>query len=357
MKPTNFAYFLTHFLSKYLPGIAGLSPNTIMSYRDTFRLFLEFCSERKKIKPDKFSLDNLNRKLVEEYLQWLEEIRNCIASTRNVRLAAFHSFCRYLQMEVPDYIHAAQQILAIPMKKTKKASVEYITLEAMKFLLEKPDKTTKQGRRDMVLLSLLYDSGARVQELADVKVGDIRTAFPSTVKLTGKGNKKRIVPLMKPMSELLKQYLKENRLTEPHTFDYPLFSNRSKNKLTRAGIAYIVNKYADQAIKEAPELFSAKFSPHCFRHSKAIHLLQSGVNLIYIRDFLGHVDIKTTEIYARIDGEMKRKALEKQSNNIVQDRMPEWKKNAELMNWLKNLGKAHPQAPVGTEDLSPTERQ
>ena len=191
----------------------------------------------------------------------------------------------------------------------------------------------------MVLLSLLYDSGARVQELADLKVGDIRVSPPSTAKLTGKGNKKRIVPLMKPMSELLRQYLKENDLLEPYFFDYPLFCNRSKNKLTRAGIAYIVKKYIGEATNKAPGLFPNKLSPHCFRHSKAIHLLQSGVNLIYIRDFLGHVDVQTTEIYARIDGEMKRKALEKNNNNIVSNKMPEWQSNAELMTWLKNIGK------------------
>jgi len=339
MKPTDFAYYLTNFLSKYLPGIAGLSPNTIMSYRDTFSLFLDFCSDHKKIRPEKFSLNNLNRKLVEEYLTWIEKTRNCTASTRNVRLSAFHSFCRYLQMEFPDYIHPAQQILSIPMKRTKKASIEYITLQAMKLLLDTPDKSTKKGRRNMVLLSLLYDSGARVQELADLKVGDIRTAYPSTVRLTGKGNKRRIVPLMKPMTELLRQHLKENNLTEPDTFDYPLFCNRSKNKLTRAGIAYIVKKYTGEAMKNAPELFPHKLSPHCFRHSKSIHLLQSGIDLIYIRDFLGHVDVKTTEIYARIDGEMKRKALEKSSNNVVVQKMPEWQSNTGLMSWLKNIGK------------------
>jgi integrase/recombinase XerD len=305
MKPTDFAYYLTDFLSKYLPGTIGLSPNTIMSYRDTFSVFLEFCSENRKIRPEKFSLDDLNRKLVEEFLEWLEKTRSCITSTRNVRLAALHSFCRYLQMEFPDYIHWAQQILAIPMKRTRKISVEYMTLDAMEFLLEKPDKRTKEGRRDLVLLSLLYESGARVQELADLKVIDIRTASPSTVKLTGKGNKSRIVPIMKPMGELLKQYLKESNLTEPGAFAYPLFCNRSKDKLTRAGIAYIVSKYVDEAIRESPELFPDRLSPHCFRHSKAVHLLQSGVNLVYIRDFLGHVDIRTTEIYARIDGEMK----------------------------------------------------
>ncbi len=339
MKPTDFAYYLTNFLSKYLPGIVGLSPNTILSYRDTFRVFLEFCSEHKKIKPEKFSLADLNRKMIEEYLEWLENIRKCIAATRNVRLAAFHSFCRYLQIEFPDYILPAQQILSIPMKKTKNISVEYITLDAMKHLLAKPDKLTKEGRRDKVLLSLLYDSGARVQELADLRVGDIRTASPSTVKLTGKGNKSRIVPLMNPVIELLKQYLTENSLTEPQIRDYPLFCNRSKDKLTRAGIAYIVKKYFNEAIKKNPELFPDRLSPHCFRHSKAVHLLQSGINLIYIRDFLGHVDIKTTEIYARIDGEMKRKALEKCCNIVVSEKQPEWQSNAGLMNWLRNLGK------------------
>lgn len=228
MKPTNFAYYLTNFLSRYLPGILGLSQNTIMSYRDTFSLFLDFCSKNKKIKPEKVSLEHLDGKLIEEYLEWLEKSRKCIASTRNVRLAAFHSFCRYLQMEFPDFMHPAQQILSIPMKKNKKISVEYITLEAIKVLLKKPDCNTKSGRRDMVLLSLLYDSGARVQELVDITVRDIRTTYPSTARLTGKGKKTRIVPLMKPMTELLKSYLKENRLLDPHTFDHPLFSNRSK---------------------------------------------------------------------------------------------------------------------------------
>lgn len=339
MKPTDFAFYLTDFLSKYLPGTAGLSYNTIMSYRDGFSLFLDFCSINKKIKPEKFSLNHLNRKLIEEYLDWLEKDRNCITSTRNVRLAAFHSFCRYLQTEFPDYIHSAQQILSIPMKKNRRITVEYITLDAMKLLLEKPDNSTRQGRRDMVLLSLLYDSGARAQELADLKVGDIRTASPSTVKLTGKGGKSRIVPLMKPMSELLSKYLKENALTGAHTLNYPLFGNRGKKKLTRAGISYIVKKYADKATNEAPELFPKRISPHCFRHSKAMHLLQSGVNLVYIRDILGHTDIQTTEVYARIDGEMKRKALEKSASNIVFDKTPEWQCDTVLMNWLKNLGK------------------
>lgn len=339
MKPTDFAYYLTDYLSKYLPSTAGLSMNTIMSYRDTFSLLLKFCNTKKKLAPEKITLNHLNKVLVEEYLSWLETDRRCTASTRNVRLAAIHAFYRYLQLEFPDYLYQAQQILALPIKRVKRNTIEYLSLDAMQILLRMPDQTTKEGRRDRVLLSLLYDSAARVQELADTKVSDVRIQSPSTIKLTGKGDKSRIVPLMQPMAVLLEQYLIENKFISPHTSSYPLFCNRSKDKLTRAGIAYIVTKYTDTARAISPGLFPDKLSPHSFRHSKSMHLLQSGVNLVYIRDFLGHVDIQTTEVYARIDGEMKRKALEKSNSNIVSEKLPEWQSNPGLMNWLKNLGK------------------
>jgi site-specific recombinase XerD len=195
------------------------------------------------------------------------------------------------------------------------------------------------GRRDAVLLSLLYDTGARVQELCDLVVSDVRIQQLATVRLTGKGNKSRIVPIMNPMSSLLSQYLQENGLDKPQASEYPVFFNRSKAKLTREGVAYIVAKYVALAKIVSPGMFPDKVSPHCFRHGKAMHLLQSGVNLIYIRDLLGHVDVKTTEVYARIDGEMKRKALESSNRGVVSDKLPEWQSNKELLNWLKGLGK------------------
>lgn len=339
MKPTDFSYYLTDYLSKYLPCTAGLCTNTIMSYRDTFSLLLEFLNTKKKLSPEKITLKHLDKELIEEYLDWLETGRGCTVSTRNVRLAAIHAFFRYLQLKYPDYIYQSQKILTVPLKRTKKNTIGYLSLGAMQLLLNMPKGGTKQERRDRVLLSLLYDSAARVQELADIKVSDIRIQSPSTVKLTGKGNKSRIVPLMKPMSALLEQYLVENRLITPYTGSYPLFCNRSKDKLTRAGIAYIVAKYVGIAKKLSPGLFPDKICPSCFRHSKAMHLLQSEVNLVYIRDFLGHVDIQTTEIYARIDGEMKRKALEKSNHNVVSEKLPEWQSNTGLMNWLKSLGR------------------
>ncbi|MED4378601.1 site-specific integrase [Schinkia azotoformans] len=339
MKTTDFSYHLSDYLTKYLPGIAGLSMNTIMSYRDMFKLLLEFYETEQKIKPEKIRLIDLKKEIIEDYLNWLEQERNCSISTRNVRLAAIHAFVRYLQRERTEFMFQSQQLLSIPFKKTKKSTIEYLTLDAIKLLLNLPDKKTALGRRDTVLLSLLYDTGARVQEICDLTVSDIRIESPSIVKISGKGNKIRIVPIMAPMSNLLKQYIKENGLNNPLASNYPLFFNRSKGKLTREGIAYIVKKYVNLARNKSPELFPNKVSPHCFRHSKAMHLLQAGVNLVYIRDLLGHVDIKTTEIYARIDGEMKRRALEKGNNDVIANKLPEWQRNKELMNWLKGLGK------------------
>jgi len=339
VKPTDFAYSLTSYLSKYLPGEVGASSNTIQSYRDTFSILIKYCASNKGIPAEKLSLNQLDRKLIEDFLSWLETERKCSVSTRNQRLAAIHTFFRYLQLEQPHALYQHQQILAIPMKKTSKKSINYLTLDAIKNLLDMPDRDTKGGRRDLVLLSLIYDSGARVQEIADVKVADVRLNKPATVKLTGKGNKTRIVPLMEPMAKLLEQYLKDNKLNLPQCNEYPLFRNNTGNKLTRSGISYILKKYFGEAKEAFPECFLDKISPHVLRHSKAMHLLQSGINLIYIRDLLGHVNVQTTEVYAKADSSMKRKALEEAYTDVVSDELPLWQQNSDLLEWLQNLGR------------------
>ncbi|MHC9540661.1 MAG: site-specific integrase [Vulcanimicrobiota bacterium] len=339
MKPTDFAYSLTSYLSKYLPGEVGASSNTIQSYRDTFSILIKYCASEESIAAEKLTLQHLDMKLIGGFLNWLEEERECSVSTRNQRLAAIHAFFKYLQLEKPHSLHQYQQIIAMPMKKFRKKSVNYLALDAIRNLLDMPDRNTKCGRRDLVLLSLIYDSGARVQEIADVRVADVRLQSPATVKLTGKGNKSRIVPLMEPMAKLIKQYLKESNLGLPHYSEYPLFRNRSGNKLTRSGIAYILKKHFAEARKSFPEYFPDAISPHILRHSKAMHLLQSGVNLVYIRDLLGHVSVQTTEIYAKADSSTKRKALEKAYTDVVSENLPEWQQNADLLEWLQNLGR------------------
>jgi len=339
MKPTDFAYSLKIYLSKYLPGIYGASSNTIQSYRDTFSLLIKYCTLEKNISTEKLTLNRIDRKLIEAFLFWIETERQCCISTRNQRLSAIHAFFKQLQLERPHALYQYQQILSIPMKKAKKKSIDYLSLDAVKKLLEIPSKTTRSGRRDLVLLSLLYDSGARVQEIADLQVADVRLQIPATIRITGKGKKTRIVPLMNPMVNLIKHYLEENRLRVIKNNQHPLFKNRSGQKLTRSGIAYILKKHFNKAKEKYNEYFPESISPHIIRHSKAMHLLQSGVNLIYIRDLLGHATIETTEIYAKADSSMKRKALEKTCSNTLTDEIPEWHQNSKLLDWLQNLGK------------------
>ena len=186
----------------------------------------------------------------------------------------------------------------------------------------------------MALIALIYDSGARVQEIADLTVGDIRLT-PATVKLTGKGNITRIIPITGQTTKILDTYLKEYGLLGEEAINLPLFSNRGNCKLTRAGITYILSKYVEVAKKKEPKLFPKKVSPHLLRHSKAMHLLQANVNLIYIRDFLGHASVTTTERCAKADSEIKRKAIEKANPNFLPDKKYNKKEKNELLNWLK----------------------
>ena len=188
----------------------------------------------------------------------------------------------------------------------------------------------------MTLLSVLYDTGARVQELIDIKVIDVTLDSPPVISLTGKGNKVRRVPLMKNTVTLLQKYLSENDLNKQWKNQYPLFTNNQHNKLTKEGIAYILDKYVKMTSAKS-QIVPKRISPHVLRHSKAMHLLQAGVNLIYIRDFLGHVDLKTTELYARTDTETKRKAIENAYPDIITGQLPDWSKDKELLTWLSEL--------------------
>lgn len=336
MTPTDFSKHLTDFFSNYLPLQKNVSKNTIKAYRDTIKLLLYFCESEEKIKPEKLSMHHLSSDLIERFLLWLETERNCTVSTRNLRLAALHTFFRYAQSESPESLFHYQKVIAIPVKKKKQSIVEHLSPEAVRLLLEQPDRTTTQGRRDLALLSLLYDSGARVQELIDLSVSDFVAGSNPILILTGKGNKTRRIPIMNNTAVLVQKYISENKLDLPHKCNYPLFTNKQHSKLTKEGVAYILNKYAVMA-REKTDKIPVKVKCHMLRHSKAVHLLQAGVNLIYIRDFLGHSDIKTTEIYARADSELKRKALENAYPDLVDTNLPDWNENTDLMNWLSKL--------------------
>ena len=228
-----------------------------------------------------------------------------------------------------------QDILAIPASRQDRPAVAHLSVEQTRRLLAAPDRSTRAGRRDATLLATLYDTAARVQELADLTVRDIRVDHPAMAALTGKGRKTRHVPLDANTTALLAAYLAEQHLDGPGTEDHPVFFNQHRAKLSRGGIAWILAKY--QTRTADPVLTNARLSPHTLRHSRAMHLYEAGVPLPYIRDILGHVDLSTTEIYARASTEAKRKALEAVYADVVTADLPEWNQNPDLLDWLANL--------------------
>lgn len=334
MKMTNeFPRILSSFLLNELPVVQNQSGNTITSYRDTYIRLLAYMQDVVRINAGKVRIDDLSSGRITEFLNWLERERGNSVSTRNQRLAAIHSLFQYIQVQSPEYMFQCQQVLAVPFKKSGKKEVGFLSEDETKALLAVPDTTTRKGRRDQVLLSLLYDSGARVQELADLRVGDLRLDPPAQVKLTGKGRKTRSVPLMDKTVTLLRQYLHEQRLDNPSGYEHPLFFNAQKKKLTRQGIAYILKKYADVC-------GITEISPHRLRHTKAMHLTEGDVNPVFIRDFLGHTDLKVTEVYSKTSIKMKRAALEKMNSgkqDVIPEKVGDWTEDESLMDWLAGL--------------------
>ncbi len=337
MNNNDFATYLSAYFLKYMPARTGYSDNTIKSYRDTFIIFLRYCNNELSIKPEKMDFTRINRNMIEDFLSWLECQKKYSVSTRNLRLAALHAFFRYIQLESPEYMELCSSILAIKSKKAPVTEINYLSIEGIKALLSMPDTTIRSGRRDLSVLALMYDTGARVQEIADLQVIDIRIKTPSTIRLTGKGNKTRIIPLMPQTMSIMKKYMDDYGLLDETKGVEPLFFNRKREKLTRAGLSYILNKYAEKAMAENKNSFSDKMSPHVLRHSKAMHLLESGVNLIYIRDFLGHSSVTTTEIYAKSNPEIKRKAIEEASPKVLPKEKFSAEEKEDLFEWLKTV--------------------
>jgi integrase/recombinase XerD len=332
---TDFATSLRRFLTSYLAGIRGCSPATIASYRDTFRLLIAWFRDERSVQPARLTLGHLDAGAVTAFLGHLQENRRNSVSTRNQRLAAISSFATWMQTEDPARMACWQDILNIPARKQDRPAVRHLTVDQTRLLLARPDRTTRQGRRDATLLATLYDTGARVSEIAGLSVRDIRVKKPAIVSLTGKGSKTRHVPLDGATVTLLSAYLQEQQLDQPGRDDHPVFFNQHRARLSRGGIAWIIRKY--QAQTSDPLLVGTAISPHILRHSKAMHLYEAGVPLPYIRDILGHVELSTTEIYARASTEAKRKALEAAYQDIITSDLPEWNQDASLIDWLTNL--------------------
>lgn len=338
MAETDFARHLAAFLSRYLPGQRNLSVNTIASYRDAFKLFLSFYESETRRKADTLRMSDLSAELVMGYLLWLESKRRCGIATRNQRLAAFKSFFHYVSAQEPEHLQLCQRMLGIPLKRHSRELVSYFSPEDLHLLLSQPDTSSWRGRRDHALLVLLYDTAARVQELVDLRIRDLRFEKPATVTLHGKGRKIRVVPIATRTASIIENYFQERHwIGKTSVLDLPVFTNARGSRLTRAGVAYILSKYL-HAMRDRDNWHAPPHvSPHSLRHSKAVHLLRSGVPLIYIRDFLGHASVTTTEIYAKVDEEERRKAIEGAYEVPAQESLPDWQHDKGLIGWLSDL--------------------
>jgi integrase/recombinase XerD len=332
--------WLSKFLTDHLAGERDLSPQTISSYRDAIKLLLTWYRDVQAIPPEKLRLSDLDRTRVLAFLDWLETERGNSPATRNQRLAVIKSLARYTAVGRPEFLDQAIQIIAVKQKKTPATDMGYLTGDEVKALLAAPDPATRRGLRDTVLLSTLYDTAARVQEICDLNTADIRAARPMLLTLHGKGSKTRRVPVMDPTARLLEDYL-DKRARHPGVGADadPLFQDPNQTRLTRWGVTKLLAKHVESLRRRDPAYAAGvNITPHVIRRTRAMHLLKAKVNLIYIRDLLGHADVSTTEIYARADPETKRKAIESAYESLTPDlSLVDWTADRDLLDWLDQI--------------------
>lgn len=311
MMNNHFSYYVQQYFLKYLIKQRGYGINTTASYSTTFTLFIKY------IGPDKardLQLIDLSKKTIEDFLDWLKTSRGNCDSTINTRLEHFKSFANFLLIEEPSCMEICSRISSIPLRKTPKVPPKSVSEEVIKGILKMPGTKSKTGLKDSAMLAVLYDSACRVNELISLKVEHVTFGNHCRIHVNGKGNKQRDIPLMPNTSKLLKIYIRKARLNNGNY----LFESRIGGKMTRQGVSYILQKYADKLLQDG-QIFVAdevSISPHSVRHSKATHLVNAGVNIFNVRDFLGHESISTTQIYLTSNPEFTRKAIETAAEKI-----------------------------------------
>lgn len=319
----DFSYYIKKYLTIHLKEKINASDNCIRSYRDTFKLLLLFYKEELNLNISKLNFESFSLANIDLFINWLKKNRNSSISTCNQRLACLKSFSKYLIYEVPEILPELQKIILKQHTKLLKEEIKFLSTEEIKLILGQPNQNTKKGLKELVILSTLYDTGIRVTELINLSFDDLRLGQISTIKVFGKGNKYRTIPISDNLKTLLSQYVNKFNISNGI-----LFKSNQNKKYTSNGIRYIISKYTKK--------IQFKVTPHTFRHSKASHLVEANVPLIYIRDLLGHEHVSTTEIYAKVNLKIKNDILNRNSNLECKTSYS-WNKNDELMEWLNNL--------------------
>jgi integrase/recombinase XerD len=301
---------LVSFFEDYLPAQRGLSPHTIHSYRDALVLFLRFTARELRRTVDRLDVPDITVDRVTRFLAALEAERSNGIATRNARLGAIHVFARYLAGQRPEYLGVLQRIIGMPFKRGAiEVPIEYLDRTELDALLKSIDRSTDLGRRDYALFAFMFNTGARVQEVLDVRVADVRLEGPAQVRLLGKGRKERVCPLWPATAKLLRDLIAKRQGDGGHENSALVFTNARGVALTRYGVRYLLRRYVQRASRAAPSLKNKKLHPHSIRHSTAVALLKSGVDFATISQWLGHAGLNTTMRYARADLDLKRRAL------------------------------------------------
>jgi len=301
----NFASLLRRFFTERLIQQKNASPGTVSSYRDTFRLFLQFAQRRLHKPPTRIELADLDPSLVSAFLDHLEVDRHNTIRSRNARFAALRSFLQYAGLMAPTALGTIRIVLAMPLKRSERRLVGYLSREEIEALLNAANPATWCGRRDRVMLATLYNTGARVSELIGMTVGDVVLDRSSSVRIHGKGRKERTVPLWRTTARQIRVWLRQN----PCARDRPLFPNRTGGPMTRTGVTDRLKLAVATAATRCPQLRKRHISPHIVRHATAMNMLQSGVDITVIALWLGHESPATTHMYIEADLAMKEQAL------------------------------------------------
>jgi site-specific recombinase XerD len=334
--PNLLAVSLHDFFTRHLPILRGLSPCTIQSYRDSLVLLLRFVSKHIGKSVADLSLADITPMEIQAFLQSLEEERQCTASTRNVRLSAIHCFYRYLAASHPEQLERVQRVLGVPFKRTTQKVVQYLERDEIEKVLNRIDRAKPEGERDYALLAVMFNTGSRVQEVLDLRACDLQLIKPFQIRLLGKGRKERFCPLWPQTAQLLRTFCTKSRIDLKS--EDRIFLNQRHRPLTRFGVRYILAKRFQEAQTVAPSLAAKRLHPHSLRHSTAIALLKSGVDLSTISQWLGHASLNTTNRYATIDMEMKRQAIARvKPLKGVKSHPSPWSSCPSILEWLQSL--------------------
>jgi len=332
--PNLLARCLRDYFTEHLPRLRGMSPHTILNYRDSLVLLLRFLAAHRKRSVQDLDLEDFEPNRIVTFLNYLEQERKNSVPTRNVRLAAIHAFFRYVGAQHPEQLERSQRILGVPFKRGSQRVIQYLERSEIEAVLSRIDRSFPDGRRDYALLATMFNTGARVQEVIDLRARDLQLTRPYQMRLFGKGRKERLCPLWPQTAQVLRAHCEERQIDL--TSETRVFLNHRGAPLTRFGVRYILGRHLERARATVATLARKRLHPHSMRHSTAVALLKSRVDLSTISQWLGHASLSTTNRYASIDLDLKRQAIAR-VKPISGGRRPSWRKNETVLEWLEKL--------------------